>query len=212
LSYSGGGGGVRIGNNPPISVGGNDLVVTGQVYAGGAVTATTAGSGTSVLDGATLNINNGNTTMVSNGSGGLLISTLLGGTPNMFIDVGGGLFSKRINSRGTSLADGWMSPNPPTSGSFGQQWGSMIISGLLIQWGIANGGGPPSYYATWTFTYPYRTATVPLVFFTTLTYSNVPSFTSLVSVTNTGYVALEAQGPGQPFNTQVQWISIGPAP
>jgi len=212
LSYSGGGGGVIIGNNPPISVGGNDLVVTGQVFAGGTVTASSAGIGTSLLDGANLILNNGNTTFTGNGTGGLLISTLLGGTPNVFVDVGGNLFSKRINSRGTNLTDGWMSPNPPTSSTYGTQWGSMILSGLLIQWGIANPGSPPTYYAPWTFIYPYKTATVPVVLFTTITYSGVPSYASLVSVTNTGYTALAAQGPGAPFNTQLQWISIGPAP
>ena len=110
----------------------------------------------------------------------------------------------------TNLLSGLgMTPSPPISGTYGTQWGTFVIAGLRIMWGITNGNQSPPYYSTGTFTPNF--GGVPLVFLTSLTFSNVPSWWSVVNVAVNGFTSLGLNEPGRPFAAACQWLAIGPA-
>ena len=109
----------------------------------------------------------------------------------------------------TNLNGLGMTPYPPTNGTAGQQWGTFVIAGFRITWGIVNGNGSRPYYSTAGFTPNFGQP--PLVFLTSLTYYNVPSWWSVVDRQVNGMTCFGLNEPGLPFNTQCQWVAIGPA-
>jgi len=200
--------GVQIGNNPPVSLGGNDLVVTGQVYAGGTVTATTSGSGTSYIDGTKLSINNGNSQFISNGGGGLIMSTVLGGTPNPFLEVVGGVFTKYLNTRGDSAINtGWLPvPQPVTYPSEFR----IFLGGWQILFGNTGGSTFAGGYNTFTFQYPFKTGFLPFLIVNGNGQTN--TFANGNAISNTQFRASAANSDGTGTTNSINYIAIGVSP
>jgi len=109
----------------------------------------------------------------------------------------------------TNLTGLGMTPYPPSNGSYGQQWGTFVIAGFRITWGITNGNRTYPFYSTASFTPNFGQA--PLIFLTSLTYGNVPSWWSVVDRQVNGFTSLGLNEPGLPFATQCQYVAIGPA-
>ena len=135
------------------------------------------------------------------------ISTLTAGSVSTPTMVANTITTPLINA--TNLNGLGMTPYPPTNSSPGTQWGTFVIAGFRITWGIVNGNGGAPYYSTAYFSPPFGQA--PLVFLTSLTYANVPSWWSVVDRQTTGMTCFGLNEPGRPFNTQCQWVAIGPA-
>jgi len=135
------------------------------------------------------------------------ISTLTAGSISTPTLVANTIATPLINA--TNLNGLGMTPYPPTNSSPGTQWGTFVIAGFRITWGIVNGNGGRPYYSTAYFSPPFGQA--PLVFLTSLTYFNVPSWWSVVDRQTTGMTCFGLNEPGTPFNTQCQWVAIGPA-
>jgi hypothetical protein len=102
-----------------------------------------------------------------------------------------------------------MNPSPPISGTYGTQWGTFVIAGLRLIWGITNGNQSAPYYSSATFLPSF--GAIPLVFLTSLTYANVPSWWSIVDVQVNGFTSLGLNEPGRPLAAACQYLAIGPA-
>jgi hypothetical protein len=160
------------------------------------------------MDGANLVLNNGNTTFTANGSGGLLMSTLLGGTPNVFLQVGGNLVSRKIGTTGDSaIGTGWL---PVPQPCYYPSEFKIFLGGWQILFGNTGGSTFIGGYNTFNFQNPFKAGFLPFMIVNGNGQTN--TFANGNALSSSNFRASAANSGGSGTVNSINYIAIGVAP